>query len=196
MHAYHVSLTPVPCEANLSGLGLVYLATKNPSDAILVTSQVLVGTGGAISIISSYIGVQGSVPHQDMALATAVLNLISSIGSSITVAISSAVWNKEVPANLERYVGDVYNATGRAEIFGSIYTARLAEPRDLIKEAYMQSTKGLFLAGLIVSFGSIIAGIFARNFYLTSAHNAVEPHKIITMRKAEGEAEGGKKAAW
>lgn len=118
----------------LSGLGLVYQATKTPTDAILVTSQVLVGTGGAISIISSYIGVQGSVPHQDMAIATAVLNLISSIGSSITVAISSAVWNKNVPANLERYIGDTHNATQRAEIFGSIYVARLAEPRDLIRK--------------------------------------------------------------
>ncbi|KLT40564.1 hypothetical protein CC85DRAFT_249149, partial [Cutaneotrichosporon oleaginosum] len=149
-----------------------------------------------ISIISSYIGVQGSVPHQDMAIATAVLNLISSIGSSITVAISSAVWNKEVPANLERYVGDIYNATGRAEIFGSIYIARLAEPRPLIQQAYMESTRGLFLAGLIVSFGSIIAGVFARNFYLTSAHNAVEPHKIISMSKKDDDESHDHKAGW
>lgn len=186
----------------------MYLATKKPTDAILVTSQVLVGAGGAISIISSYIGVQGSVPHQDMAIATAVLNLISSIGSSITVAVSSSVWNKQVPANLERYIGDTHNATGIAEIFGSIYVARLAEPRPLVKQgelrkvrsgltsAYMESTRGLFMAGLIVSFGSIIAAVFARNFYLTAAHNAVEPHKIITVLNREKvEEKGGEKEA-
>jgi hypothetical protein len=117
-----------------SGLGLVYHATSKPTDAVLVTSQVLVGAGGAVSIISSYIGVQGSVPHQDMAIATAVLNLISSVGSSITVAVSSSVWNQEVPRNLEKYIGATHNATQRAEIFGSIYVARLAEPRDLVKQ--------------------------------------------------------------
>lgn len=49
----------------------------------------------------------------------------------------------------------------------------------------MESTEALFLAGLIVSFGSIIASIFARNFYLTQAHNAIEPHKIIKFRNKE-----------
>lgn len=117
-----------------SGLGLVYHATSQPTDAVLVISQVLVGAGGAVSIISSYIGVQGSVPHQDMAIATAVLNLISSIGSSITVAVSSSVWNEQVPRNLETYLGATHNATQRAEIFGSIYVARLAEPRALVKQ--------------------------------------------------------------
>jgi hypothetical protein len=53
----------------------------------------------------------------------------------------------------------------------------------------LDSTKGLFLAGLVVSFGSIVAGIFARNFYLTSAHNAVEPHKIIKFRNKPEDAE-------
>jgi len=190
------------------GLGLVYHATKNPSDAVLVTSQVLVGTGGAISIISSYIGVQGSVPHQDMAIATAVLNLVSSLGSSITVAVSASVWNTQVPKNLQRYLGDTHNATQIATIFGSVYTARMSEPRPLVQQgecmnletpsvgrkrlmtqAYLESTRSLFLAGLIVSFGSIISALFARNFYLTHAHNAVEPHKVIKFFHNDGAEE-------
>lgn len=77
-------------------MGLTYRATLQATDAILVISQVLIGFGGAISVIASYIGVQGSVPHQDMAIATAVLNLWSSIGSSISIAISASVWNKQV----------------------------------------------------------------------------------------------------
>ena len=94
----------------------------------------LIGIGGAISITSSYVAVQASVPHQDTGIAVAVLNLWSSIASSIAIAISSSVWNRELPKNLEKYVGNVLNATERALIFGDIYTARAAEPRDLIKK--------------------------------------------------------------
>lgn len=117
-----------------SGLGLVFLSTTRPTDAVLVCSQVLVGIGGAIVITASYVAVQASVPHQDMAIAVAVLNLWSSIGSSISIAISAAVWNREVPANLEKYVGNVYNATERAEIYGDHLLARITEPRELVRQ--------------------------------------------------------------
>jgi len=123
------------------GMGLVYYSTKNPSTAVLVSSQALIGLGGSISVMTSYIGVQGSVPHQDMAIATAVLNLISSLGSSISIAISASVWNREVPAHLEKYLGATHNSTELATIFGSIYVARLAEPRELVKQGMFGSSR-------------------------------------------------------
>lgn len=115
-------------------MGLVYYATKRPTTAVLVSSQSLIGVGGSISVMTSYIGVQASVPHQDMAIATAVLNLISSLGSSISIAISASVWNKRVPEHLEKYIGSTHNATELADIFGSIYIAREAQPRELVKQ--------------------------------------------------------------
>lgn len=76
-----------------------------------------------------------------MAIAVAVLNLWSSIGSSISIAISASVWNREVPANLEKYVGDIYNATERAAIFANHLVARETEPRELIRQGEcLQST--------------------------------------------------------
>ncbi|KAI5476529.1 hypothetical protein MNV49_007539 [Pseudohyphozyma bogoriensis] len=164
------------------GMGLQYYSTKNASDAVLVISQVIIGVGAAGSIIASYIGVQGSVPHQDMAIATAVLNLWASLGSSISLAIASSVWNREVPGHLEKYLGDQKNATELAEIFGSIYVARLAEPRDLVKKAYMEAVGSLWLAGLITSFGSLIAAFFVKDYYLGQNHNDVEKDKIIKFR--------------
>lgn len=74
------------------------------------------------------------IAHQDMAIGTAVLNLWASVGSSISIAISSTVWNKQVPAKLEQYLGPTHNSTEIATIFGSIYAARLAEPRELVKQ--------------------------------------------------------------
>lgn len=115
-------------------MGLNYLATSRPTDAVLICSRVLIGFGGAISVITSYIGAQGSVPHQDLAIATAVLNLWSSIGSSITLAVSASVWNQKVMGALNERLAPTHNATEIADIFGSIYVARLAEPRELVKE--------------------------------------------------------------
>ncbi|WWD08232.1 hypothetical protein V865_006343 [Kwoniella europaea PYCC6329] len=163
------------------GAGLVYLSATKPTDAVLVCSQVLIGIGASVSIIASYLGVQSSVPHQDLAIATAVLNLWASVGSSISLAISASVWNREVPNHLEKYLGSMYNATERATIFGSIYVARLTEPRNLVKQAYLESMKPLFLAALITSFCSIIAAAFAKNYYLGDTHNAIED-KVIKFR--------------
>lgn len=41
------------------------------------------------------------------------------------------------------------------------------------------------MAAMIVTFGSLIASLFASNFYLGQAHNAVEGHKIIKWRNKE-----------
>jgi hypothetical protein len=60
--------------------------------------------------------------------------MYTSIGGSIGSAIASALWTHRLPANLEKYVGNVYNSTEIAEIYGSIVVARTAEPRDLIKK--------------------------------------------------------------
>lgn len=35
---------------------------------------------------------------------------------------------------------------------------------------------------MVTSFGGLLAGFFASNFYLSEAHNAIETHKIIKWR--------------
>ncbi len=115
----------------------------------------------------------------------AILSLCTQLGGSIASAISGAVWNKQVPMRLERYLGDLYNETQRAEIFGSILVARATEPHDLVTRAYTESLRGLFLAALVVSFLALVAGCLTVDFYLGKAHNTVETHKEITFRSAE-----------
>lgn len=90
--------------------------------------------GGSFSVVGSQVATQASVPHQDMAIAMAILSLWTSIGGSIGSAISAAVWNDLVPKHLEKYVGNTFNATERADIFGSIVVAKTAEPHDLINK--------------------------------------------------------------
>lgn len=145
-------------------------------------SRVLCSIGGAITVTSTQVAAQGSVAHADMALAMAILSLWTSLGGSIASAISAAVWNHQVPMRLERYVGDVYNATERAEIFGSIVVARAAEPHDLINKAYTESLRGLYIGALVTSMLALIAGCLTKEFFLGAAHNTVETNKEIRMR--------------
>jgi VIT1/CCC1 family predicted Fe2+/Mn2+ transporter len=49
----------------------------------------------------------------------------------------------------------------------------------------MESVHDLFLAALIVSFVAVFASLFASNFYLGQAHNAIETDKIIRLRRKE-----------
>ena len=167
------------------GMGLTYASCKDPSDALLVTSRVIISIGGAISVISSQVAAQGSVPHQDLAIAAAVLSLWTSIGGAIAQAIAASVWNRRVPMKLEEHLGDIYNSTQLAEIFGSIIVARTTEPRDKVIQAYLEAVEPLWLAGLCTSFLGLIAGFFTTNYYLGENHNSIEENKIIRMRNKD-----------
>ncbi|KAK6903936.1 hypothetical protein I203_107447 [Kwoniella mangroviensis CBS 8507] len=162
--------------------GLVYLSASKSSagtTATIVMGQILISLGGGISVISSSVACQGSVPHQDMALAMALLSLWTSIGGSIASAIAAAVWNKQVPAKLALYLGDTHNSTELAEIFGSILVARTAQPRPLVIQAYNEAIRPLYIAALVTSTLSLVAGAFTTNFYLGTTHNAIEKKEVV-----------------
>jgi MFS family permease len=101
---------------------------------ILVISRIFIGIGGGITIISTQVASQGSVPHSDLAISIAILSLLSSVGGAVGSAIAASIWNKRVPRELEARLGGMYDTTELADIFGSIVVARLTEPRDIVKE--------------------------------------------------------------
>lgn len=133
---------------------LFYAAQGHTTTAVFVSAQVVAGMGvrviinraiprltmqGAMSVIGSQVAVQASVPHQDMGLASANLALWTSVGGAIGNAIAAAMWNDRLPKNIDKYLSPYYNATERAEIFGSIVVAQLAEPKDLVEEGKLTS---------------------------------------------------------
>ncbi|KAK1498909.1 hypothetical protein CCUS01_02529 [Colletotrichum cuscutae] len=67
------------------------------STAPMVISLIMVGAGGAFSVVGSRVASQASVPHQDVALAVALLSLWSKIGSSIGSAIVAVIWADKMP---------------------------------------------------------------------------------------------------
>lgn len=72
----------------LIGCGLmIHSRGANASDAEIVWSQLLQGIGGGIAAVASQVGAQASVTHSDVAMATAVVLLITEIGGSIGSSI-------------------------------------------------------------------------------------------------------------
>ncbi|KAL1689797.1 hypothetical protein GGG16DRAFT_93155 [Schizophyllum commune] len=167
------------------GQGIQLYAIKNPSTVVLVMAQVISCLGGSFSVVGSQVAVQASVPHQDMALAAAILSLWTGIGGGIGSAISASVWNDNVPANLAKYIGDTHNATEIADIFGSIIIARDTEPHDLVVKAYGDSIRPLFIAALVLSIVPILAGFYTTNFYLGTQHNAIEAKEVKILSADE-----------
>ncbi|OXG22594.1 siderophore-iron transporter Str1 [Cryptococcus neoformans Tu401-1] len=168
------------------GMGLNYLSVNgNMSDGVIVMSRILISIGGGISVTSSQVACQGSVAHQDMALAMAILSLWTSIGGAIGSAISASVWNKRVPEALTKYLGSTHNSTEIAEIFGSIIIARTTEPRDLVITAYNEAIRPLYLAALIMSMLSLAFGIFTYDIHLGKNHNAIEKRETAIRSEDE-----------
>jgi hypothetical protein len=188
-----------------SGNGLVFYASKNPTDAVLVMSQILGSAGGGFSVIGSMLAAQASVPHQDTALAISLLNLWTQAGGAVGAAIGASIWTKRLPEALNARLGSIHNATYINEIYGSIVVARAAEPRDQVIGgksspchipypssgtvrwrylAYLDAGHYIFLAALILTAVPVVAGFFTSNFYLDTRHNTIEDKEIV-MRSAE-----------
>ncbi|KAH9926641.1 uncharacterized protein BXZ73DRAFT_102896 [Epithele typhae] len=169
------------------GQGLHLYAIQNPSTAVLVLASFVISVGGSFQIVGSSVAVQASVPHQDMALASALLGLCSSIGGSVGSAVAAAVWNAAVPRGLARLLGDVYTDAERAAIFGSVLVARDVPEHALVVQAYNDAMRPLFIAALVTAVPPIVAGLLTEDFYLGTRHNAIEDKEIAVGADGTGE---------
>lgn len=74
----------------LIGAGLmIHSRGANASDAEIVWSQLLQGMGGGLAHVCLTVAAQASVKHSDVAMATAVVLLVTEIGGSIGSAIGT-----------------------------------------------------------------------------------------------------------
>ncbi|KAH9932758.1 uncharacterized protein BXZ73DRAFT_46749 [Epithele typhae] len=156
------------------GQGLQLLAVSRPTTALLVLGQLVTSLGAAFQIVGSRVAVQASVPHQDMAIASALLGLCSSIGGAVGSAVAASVWNAEVPRALARLLGGVYDADALAGIFGSIVVAQAVPEHAQIVQAYDTAMRPLLIAALVTAVPPIAAGLLTEDFYLGTRHNAIE----------------------
>lgn len=162
--------------------------------AVLVIGQIMVGVGGAFSVVSSQVAAQASVPHQDLGTVISLLSLWSSVFASIGSAISAVIWSSKMPQYLREYMPASVNDTQVLTFYSDITTLRLYDMDSPIRQAgisaYYKTMYYMINPALGISFVSIIAGFFQTNYYLGDQNNAVEgeqPEQYPEQVKNEGQ---------
>ncbi|WRT69177.1 uncharacterized protein IL334_006161 [Kwoniella shivajii] len=167
------------------GQAIVYVQTRHTyrSAGLMVMGPVIISMGGACSVVGSQVAAQASVPHQDMALAMALLALWTRIGGAIGGAISAAIWTNQLPKHLQANLGQYLNQTQLTNIYGSIQVARAQKlHRELIIKSYLDTAWYLEVPTLILCVVPLIAGLLTTNFFLGENHNAIEDKKVVIHR--------------
>ncbi|KIK69351.1 hypothetical protein GYMLUDRAFT_80634 [Collybiopsis luxurians FD-317 M1] len=160
------------------GIGILLAGTQAASTTgALVMSQILIGAGGAFSVVGSRVASQASVPHQDVALVVALLSLWSSIGSAIGSAIAAVIWSAKMPTFLREYLPASTTDAQITKFFGNIKLIRAydidSEVRQGAIRAYQKTLWYLVVPALALSFIPLVAACFQTNFYLGKQQNAV-----------------------
>ncbi|KAF8755146.1 MFS general substrate transporter [Rhizoctonia solani] len=133
----------------LIGIGLLISPHAAGTVVSTVPLAILIGIGGAFSVVGSRVGAQASVPHEDLASLTALLSVWTSLGGAVGNAVATAMWTANMPSNLDKYLPGVPQATIN-KLYGSIKSARNASPaiRQGVIQAYGATTRPMFIIGL------------------------------------------------
>ncbi|KAH7325384.1 major facilitator superfamily domain-containing protein [Rhizoctonia solani] len=168
------------CGLGIRLIGIGLLISPHAGGAVvstvpLVWSQILIGIGGAFSVVGSRVGAQASVSHEDLASLTALLSVWTSLGGSVGSAVATAIWTANMPGNLDKYLPGVPQPTIN-KLYGSIKSARNASPavRQGVIQAYGATTRPMFIISLGLSCICFILAFFMPNYYLGKTQNAVD----------------------
>ncbi|KAI9274520.1 major facilitator superfamily domain-containing protein [Phascolomyces articulosus] len=104
------------------GVGLMIPARQpDASEAFVVISQTIAGIGSGMMDIPLTVAVQSCVPHDDMAMVTALFQIGGSVAAAIGSTMAGSIWTNVVPQKLAKYVPGEYDAS---KIMSSISIAQ------------------------------------------------------------------------
>ncbi|KAI8061780.1 major facilitator superfamily domain-containing protein [Gongronella butleri] len=104
------------------GIGLMIPARQpDASEAFVVIAQVIAGLGMGMLEVPVIVAIQSSVDRPDLAMVTALMQVGSSVSSSIGSAVAASLWNTLLPQYFAQYVPGDYNAK---KIMGNVAYAQ------------------------------------------------------------------------
>ncbi|KAI9315575.1 major facilitator superfamily domain-containing protein [Dichotomocladium elegans] len=171
----------------LLGVGLmIHSRGALGSDAELVWCQLLQGIGGGFASVITQLIAQALVSHNDVAVVTALVLLITEIGNSVGSAIATAVWTNQMPTQLAAHVPTT-NATLLAELYGSITNIAAYPAGDPVREGVIQAysvvMRNLCIGATVVAiFPPIVTFFFVSDIRLDNKQNQLE-NKTLTGDK-------------
>lgn len=140
------------------------------STAALVMSQILVGGGGALSVVASGVASQAAVFHEDVSQVIALLSLWSGIGAAIGSTIAGSIWSNKLPGYLREYLPSSVSDATVADLFSNFNAIQAypyeSEIRQASIAAYRRVAYYLFVPAVGLSFITLIAALFQTNYYL------------------------------
>jgi hypothetical protein len=171
------------------GSGINYYQTYGHNSTVVIFfAKFLLCAGGGISVVGSQVASQGSVRHKDLAVAIAILALWTSIGGAIGEAASGAIWDKQLPVQLAKYVPSL-TADQIAQIAADVTLAQTAEPRAEIIEAFNATYRALSLPALVLVFVPVVLACFTVNYKLDARQNVCEDVVVEPRSQEEVDAE-------
>ncbi|CEI88403.1 hypothetical protein RMCBS344292_02794 [Rhizopus microsporus] len=165
------------------GVGLMIPARlPSSSDAFVVISQTIVGIGSGCLYTPILVAIQSSVPHSDLAVVTAMMQVGGSIAASVGSTMSGAIWNSMLPGQLAKYVPGEYDY---AKIVGSTdYAISLPkEQYDGVVQAYGHIQMILSIIAICIAVLTFCFTVPMKSFGLEDAKDADDTTSLKETRK-------------
>jgi hypothetical protein len=171
------------------GIGLmIRYRAQGASIGQIIGTQICIGIGGGMLNVPAQLGVQASTDHQHVAVATAVYLTSVEIGGAVGSAISGAVWGRNIPAKLKKYLPA--GAKGDAgAIYNSITVATGYEVGSLermaVDRAYQETMRILLVIAICVAIPLLPLSLLMGNCRLERMEQGVKG-RVIGGRVEEG----------
>jgi hypothetical protein len=139
----------VPIQIAMAGL-LIHLRAPGIHIGLLVMVEIFNAMGAAILVQIGIIAVMAAVPHEHVATAYALMQMITSLGGSIGQGISGAVWTNVVPQKINQYLPVGMKGEGAAiykDIVVQISYPMGSPEREATIKAYADAQKIMMIAG-------------------------------------------------
>jgi hypothetical protein len=112
------AIVAMPLQILMTGL-LIRLRAPGSSIALLIMVEVLGAMASAMILQIEQIAIMVAVPHENVAVALALLGVITAVGGAIGQSVSGAVWNQLLPGKIYEYLPEASRADA-ARIFGDL----------------------------------------------------------------------------
>ncbi|KAF5512988.1 Siderophore iron transporter 3 [Colletotrichum aenigma] len=175
-HRYK-SLMIFGAAAKILGYGLLIQPSgRMTQDTARLVAAQLIFCLSSLNVVGARVGVQASVPHDDVASLISIITLWSTLGSSIGSAVATSIWTEQMVDQMHKEMPGVSSSV-ITKIYGNIKTLKKYGFSDPIRQggvrAYAIVNGHITIASICLSCIPLIASFFMPNYYLGKQQNAV-----------------------
>lgn len=186
----------------MTGFGLmIKYRSEGASIASIIGNQICIGVGGGMINVPVQLGIQASVPHQNVAGATALFLVVLEVGGAVGAAISGAIWNRNLAPKLMEYLPEA--SKGMATTIAGNYLQAATFPkgsveRNAINRAYDETLYRMLIVAVAMVVPLLPLALLMKNHKLDEIDQHVKGRVIggVVDEKGEKVDDGGGWLRW